>query len=240
MSERRPHWDDESGAMDVTYWKATRPDGTDFHTGTVDYAAALASGVPVTAPASDDCGFPGPGWLHLATVPTECVGMSWPCRLFEVEPVGTVWTDVHHPHKIGTTSVRVLREVDAHLALGPQGEQVAALIERCRSLTGDELERLDAVRDAAQDATWVATWDAARDAARVAARVAARDALRVAAQDATWVAVRVAVQDAALGLLCRDLIGQHPGWDQDAYDRLTGPWRDVIGPIHPDDGDSDE
>ena len=188
----------------TVFYKCTRPDGTDFYTGTVDYAAALASGEPLPE-LPGDVAFPGPGWYHLATVPTECVGMGWPCRLFEVQPVGSVHTDTDHPHKIGTTSVRVLREVDAHLALGPQGEQVAALIGRCRSLTGDELDRLDA----------------ARDAVRVAARVAARVA--------TW--------DAALGLLCRDLIGQHPGWDQDAYDRLTGPWRDVIGPIHPDDGD---
>ena len=215
----------------TVFYKATRPDGTDFYTGLVDYAAALASGEPLPElPGGGE--FPGEGWYHLATVPTECVGMSWPCRLFEVEPVGTVWTDVHHPHKIGTTSVRVLREVDAHLALGPQGEQVAALIGRCRSLTGDELDRLDAA--------WVAARVATRVAARVATWDAARDAVRVAAQDATWVAVRVAVQDAALGLLCRDLIGQHPGWDQDAYDRLTGPWRQVIGPIHPDDGDGDE
>lgn len=25
------------------------------------------------------------------------------------------------------------------------------------------------------------------------------------------------------------------GWDQDAYDLLTGTWRTVIGPVHPDD-----
>ena len=62
---------------DMTYWKATQPDGTDFHTGTVDYAAALASGEPLPE-LSGDGGFPGPGWYHLATVPTECVGMSWP------------------------------------------------------------------------------------------------------------------------------------------------------------------
>jgi hypothetical protein len=36
------------------YYKATRPDGTDFRTGTVDYAAALASGEPVTHPAPHD------------------------------------------------------------------------------------------------------------------------------------------------------------------------------------------
>ena len=237
----------------TVFYKCTRPDGTDFYTGTVDYAAALASGEPLPE-LPGDVAFPGPGWYHLATVPTECVGMGWPCRLFEVQPVGSVHTDTDHPHKIGTTSVRVLREVDAHLALGPQGEQVAALIGRCRSLTGDELDRLyaarDAVRVAARVAARVATWDAARVAVRVAAqdavwdtvRVAAWDAARVAAQDAVWdtVAAWDAVRDAALGLLCRDLIGQHPGWDQGAYDRLTGPWRDVIGPIHPDDGDGDE
>lgn len=187
----------------TVFYKATRPNGTDFYTGTVDYAAALTSGVPVTVPPglADDHGFPGPGWLHLATVPTECVGMGWPCRLFEVEPVGDVMMDSAHPHKIGTTSVRVLREVDAHLALGPQGEQVVALIGRCRSLTGDELDRLDSARAVTRDAAWVAA------------------------------------RDAALGLLLRDLIGQHPGWDQGAYDLLTGPWRQIIGPLHPDDAE---
>jgi len=235
--------------MDMTYWKATRPDGTDFHTGTVDYAAALASGVPVTAPASDDCGFPGPGWLHLATVPTECVGMSWPCRLFEVEPADDLGGDrPRHAHKVGATAVRVLREVDAHVALGPQGAQVAALIERCATLTADDVRRLVAARDAARDAAWGATRYAARDAAWGATRDAAWDAVWDAARDAAWVTVWDAARDAAWdaawvaarALLLRDLIGQHPGWDQGAYDLLTGPWRQAIGPLHPDDGDGDE
>ena len=189
----------------MTYWKATRPDGTDFHTGTVDYATALASGEPVTAPVVglDDPHFPGPGWLHLATVPTECVGMSWPCRLFEVEPIGDQVVDSEHPYKIGCSSVRVVREVDGHIALGPQGAEVAALIARTRALPGDEAERLGAAWDAAWGAAWDAAWCA------------------------TWVA--------ALALVSRDLIGHHPGWDQGAYDLLTGPWRSVIGPVHPDD-----
>lgn len=70
-----------------SYYKATRPDGTDFYTGTVDYGAALASGDTIRLD-SDETESPGPGWLHLATVPTACDGMTWPCRLFEVEPVG--------------------------------------------------------------------------------------------------------------------------------------------------------
>ena len=214
------------------FFKATRPDGTDFYTGLVDYAAALASGEPVTAPVvgpADDLTFPGPAWLHLATVPTQCVGMTWPCRLYEVEPVGETFMDDAHPYKIGARSVRVLREIEAHRVFGPQGEQVAALIERCRTLSVAEVNRLTAAWNAA-----------ARGRTRGAAAGAALGP--AAARGAAWATARDAAdaaRDAAAALLCRDLIGQAPGWDQDAYDLLTGPWRDVIGPIHPDDGDGD-
>lgn len=228
----------------TVFFKSTRPDGTDFYSGSVDYAAALTSGEPLPELSGDAMEFPGPGWYHLATVPTECVGMSWPCRLFEVEPVGDVFMDIGllhntaHPHKIGARSVRVLREIEAHRVFGPQGEQVAALIERCRTLSAAEFDRLDAAWDAAR----YAAWDAARDAARYAARGdAAWDAAWAAARYAAWYAAQYAGWGAgwaaAEALLCRDLIGQAPCWDQDAYDLLTGPWRDVIGPIHPDDGD---
>ena len=227
----------------MIFFKSTRTDGTDFYSGRVDYAAALTSGEPLPELSGDGV-FPGGGWYHLATVPTECMGMSWPCKLYEVEPAGDVCMDSAHPHKVGCRSVRVLREVPAWRALGPQGEQVAALIERCRTLSAAEMNRLYVARDAAWD-TWAATW-----ATRYAVEVDRLAAAWVAARDATWVAACVAMdrldaardaaRDAACGLLCRDLIGQYPGWDQDAYDLLTGPWRDVIGPIHPDDGDSDE
>jgi hypothetical protein len=36
-------------------------------------------------------------------------------------------------------------------------------------------------------------------------------------------------------LVARDLIDEATPWDQAAYDLLTGLWRRVIGPIHPDD-----
>ncbi len=209
-----------------SYYKATRPDGTDFYTGTVDYGAALASGDTIRLD-SDETEFPGPGWLHLATVPTECDGMTWPCRLFEVEPVGDVHHDEDHPHKIGCREVRVLRELPAHEAFGPQGEQVAALIERARCLTAAEIKRLHAAwyaaRAAARAAARYAAWDAARAAARYTARNAAWDAAGYAAGDAAGYA--------AWSLVARDLIST------DAYDTLTRPWGEVIGPIHPDDPD---
>jgi hypothetical protein len=205
-----------------SYFKATRPDGTDFYTGTVDYGAALASGDTIRLD-SDETEFPGPGWLHLATVPTECDGMTWPCRLFEVEPVGEFHRGEGHPYKIGCREVRVLRELPAHEAFGPQGEQVAALIERARCLTAAEIKRLHAA------------WYAARAAARYAARYAAWDAAGDAAWYAAWDAAGYAAGDAAgyaaWSLVARDLIST------DAYDTLTRPWGEVIGPIHPDDDD---
>ena len=250
----------------TAFYKATDMAGRDFFSGTVDYAGALASGEPTPA-LSGEGPFPGRGWYHLATVPTECIGMSWPCRLFEVEPVGDQTLDTEHPHKIGCSSVHVVREVDGHVALGPQGAEVAALIGgRTWALTGDEAERLCAAWGAAWGAArpphpaerlgaaWYAAhpahaaWYAARDAAGVATRGGARGAAWDASRDA-WYAARVAAWgggaagDAAWGaawyaaraLVIRDLIGHHPGWDQAAYDLLTGPWRQAIGPVHPDD-----
>jgi len=226
----------------VTFYKAVRPDGTDFYTGTVDYAGALASGKQ-TSVLSGSGPFPGEGWYHLATVPTECVGMRWPCRLFEVEPVGDQVVDSEHPYKVGCSSVRVVREVDGHIALGPQGAEVVALISRIKALSADEVGQLGDALGAALGAVLDAAWDAARYAARYAAQDASWYAAQDAARGAAWDAARDAAQGAALAaarcaagaLVSRDLIGHHPGWDQAAYDRLTGPWRSVIGPVHPDD-----
>lgn len=238
-----------------TYFKAVRPDGTDFHTGTIDYAAALG-GDPVTLPEVTGPQCCTSTVLHAATVPAETlVGGFWPCRLFEV--TGTPVAD--EGHKRGFFSLAVVREVDAHQALGPQGEQAAALIDRAGKLTVGEAENLDAAAHAAtahaaahadRDAAGAAAWAAASDAARNAAWGSARDAAWAAARDAAWAtawaatrgdarvsalcaaagrAARDAARDAAFALVVRDLISK------EHYDLLTGPWAQVIGPAHPED-----
>ena len=90
---------------------------------------------------------------------------------------------------------------------GPQGAEVAAIIERARRLTGDEASRLIA----AQRVEWYAAWAAARDASW--------DVVR----DATWAAVRYVVRDILMATLTRDLI------TPEQYDTLMAPWREVIG-----------
>lgn len=125
---------------------------------------------------------------------------------------------------------------------GFQWQEIVALVRRAAVLTSGEAEQFLAASDPATAAAWAAArdaaWDAARNTAWNAAWAAAWDAARNAAWNAAWAAAwaaaRDAAQNAAWALAVRDLIGQH-GFTQDHYDLLTGSWRSVIGPVHPDD-----
>ena len=220
--------------MPDTYYKAIRPDGTSFHDPSFRWVpeSGPVEGITVTHP--NPHSHSPSGWLSVATVPTDCTGMEWPCRLLLVEPVE--WHPVTAPlldlpNKRAASAWRVVREMPATDALGPQGVEVAAIIKRARRLTADEVQQLLA---AARNAAWNAAWDAARDAAWDAARAAARDAARAAAwaaardaaRDAAWAAARDAARgaawDAALATLTRDII------TPEQHDTLMGPWRQVI------------
>ena len=141
-------------------YKATRPDGTDFRTGTIDYAKALETGEVIRHPEKFKRNNPST-YLSVSITPTDCTGMRWPCRLFRVEAVGRKFKNDGLENKRCCSAIRVVEELPAHEALGPQGEELAALVERCKTLTYDEAKELRAARDAA----WGAAWDAARDAA---------------------------------------------------------------------------
>ena len=203
----------------TTYYKAVRPDGTDFFSGQVRWLPPAGEPLPegglivrhptVTTPNFGDDAF---DYLSVSTEPANCTGMQWPCRLARLEAVDTaVWTPdaTALPNKRASWQWLVTAEVDAWQALGPQGREVVAIIDRARMLTTDELDRLAAARDAAWHAAWVAAWVAARDAAR----------------DAAWGAARDAARDATLATLVRDLI------TPEQHDLLMAPWRTVIGDI---------
>ena len=195
----------------MTYYKAIRPDGTDIYTGTVQWAPVQdgipAEGLVVAHPTSTEWGNYHSTHLCASTSPTGCTGFEWPCRLLEVEPVSEVHE--HEGRKVSALSWRVLRELPAMQALGPQGEAVVALIDGLRRLDAEALARL-----ADAHAAWVTARVAARDAARDAAWVAARDAARGAAWDAAW--------DAAAALVVWDLIAP------DHRDILTEPIRTAL------------
>ena len=191
--------------MTTTYYKAVRPDGTDFHTGETRWAPPEGreapwivyhpSGlqeVPSTHPRD---------YLSAATAPTACSGMAWPCRLLQVRPVEgyPVATPDRKkfPNRVVATAWEVVAELDPRLALGPQADQLLALFDTAERLTGDNLRELAAALDAAGYAARAAARAAARDAARAAALDASLDAARNAARNATWNAARYAAGNAA-------------------------------------------
>ena len=147
----------------MTYWKAVREDGTDFYSGTVRWAPEQgdipAEGIAVAHPTSTAWGEDHSTHLCASTSPTDCTGFKWPCRLLEMEPVAEVHE--HAGSKVSALSWRVVRELPAMQALGPQGAAVAALIDGLRRLDAEALARLADARGAA----WDAVWGAARDAA---------------------------------------------------------------------------
>ena len=202
------------------YYKAIRPDGSSFHDPAFrwlrrdgkPYVRAVthpgASGNHSTATLGTDATH----YLSVSTSPADCTGMRWPCRLLAVEPVGEVWTphlgDL--PNKRAALAWRVVGELPAHEAFGPNGEAVVALIDRASRLTRQEAEGLAAARVAAWVAATTGAWDAAWAAAWAAA---------AAARAAAWDAARVA----ARALVVRDLISP------EQFDILYGPWASVIG-----------
>ena len=147
---------------DETYYKAVRPDGTDFYSGRVlwDRVGEIVRHPNQGNPGEHDA----KGYLSVSVSPTDCTGMKWPCRLLEVEQVGgvPVWEPTPDlPSKRASHAWRVVRELPAYEALGPNGAEVAAFLDLLPTLTR---------------AQWSAAGDAARDAARYAAGDAAWDA----------------------------------------------------------------
>ncbi len=215
----------------TTYYKATRPEGTDFRTGLCDYAAACGTGEIIR---HRQCGesdmIPDrPGtYLSVSVEPADCTGMAWPCRLFKIEPVGKILDGLRaSPNKRACSAFTVTEELPAHMALGPNGQAVAAVIRRTRRLTRDEMTRLAAARDSAWAAAGYAAGHAAGYAARYAAWqaawYAAWEAAGEAAGEAARYAARYAARDAATATLVKDKITQKQ------YDLLMGPWLSVVG-----------
>ncbi|MGA5823523.1 hypothetical protein ACPC54_37370 [Kitasatospora sp. NPDC094028] len=134
----------------VTYYLATRPDGT------VLTHATGPTPIPLPATADGIVRHPTPGepgrWYSgghfiLTTAPGEALHRlwTWPVRLFVVEPVGENERGGRYEgHTLMTRALRVVEETEAHQVFGPRGRQV--------------LEHLDAVPDLARQ--WASDWAA--------------------------------------------------------------------------------
>ena len=147
---RRQGFRGRGDGMSETYWKAVRPDGTDFWTGTVRWLPKTPLKRPHTVRhPSSTCAVREDHSTSLAvsTDPTNLPGALWPMRLCRVEQVeDIIITDAY---KRQSVAWRVVEEVDPAIRFGPQGPHVGALVARARVITAGEAERLVAASDAA-------------------------------------------------------------------------------------------
>lgn len=179
-------------------YKATRPDGRSFRGSAVEWKVGETTTHPTsTKMVPNDAAT----YLSASSEPADCTGLQWPCRLFEVEPVGECLDGLDYPNKRAALAFRVVRELDAFEALGPNGEAVARLIGRVATCTPDEIKSLSA----AWGASWGAAWGAARGA--------------------VWGAAWDAARGACLATLVKDKI------TAEQFDTLTKPWRDAGLPL---------
>jgi len=218
----------------VKYFKAVRPNGRDFHSNTVDYAAGLTTGEPIIHPKSKRGSDDAAHYISVSVEPGDCTGFSWPeggARLFEVKPVGRAWTPHKNmlPNKRAAVAVKVIRELPAHQLFGPQGEAVVALVETFSTLTRSQR---DAMYRARSDQWWDAYAVADDSRAARAELGAARGALHYRLYG--WRDGRTAC-GAALAVLLRHTIGAD-GFEQKHYDALVAPWVKITGQkAHPED-----
>ncbi len=133
----------------MTYYKAVRPDGTDFATGST--RPVVGAWMPEI---EGDLVMCERGYHVSQHAAETLVGGRWPCRLFEVEISAEHLADEKHPHKLVCRTYRPVRELPAWQALGPNGEAVAALIARSDAMTHAQAVALAAARNAAWDAVW--------------------------------------------------------------------------------------
>ncbi|MFE6967139.1 hypothetical protein ACFVAJ_18645 [Agromyces sp. NPDC057679] len=96
---------------------------------------------------------------------------------------------------------------------------------------------LRGVRDLAAVRVHSTASDEARALYESRVRVVTRDANRADLQHRAF--ALLAAADAAEAVASRSHIGKAPGFGQADYDHLTGPWRSVFGPVHPDDAVSE-
>jgi len=142
-------------------------------------------------------------------------------------------------------------DLTGDLRFGPNTVAVQAVIDRTKTLTPDEVDRIGAALAASsrgeRDATCDVAWRAARDATRYVEWDAARSATVDAARGAAWFtywgapwdpawndardaadraredAISGAARHAAAAELTRDLISE------DHYNLLMAPWRAGVG-----------
>lgn len=89
-------------------YKLTRPDGTDFYSGTIDYAKNIGKRIRLAETDGPEVGVCGRG-LHASKNPNDCfIGAKIPCRAFQVQGYDRIAGD---NQKTRYKALRIIKEI---------------------------------------------------------------------------------------------------------------------------------
>lgn len=128
------------------YFKSTRINGSSFFDPRFRYLAKTSSkrisAEPLLIEGSPQRVIAGKGNLYFSEVPVGTLsGTSWPCRLFEIHPHGSIFRLSHDdPERrvLFAQSLTIVREHPAWMAFGPNGRAVVAFFSLFRGITQRE------------------------------------------------------------------------------------------------------
>ena len=169
--------------------------------------------------------------IYASTVPGDAlIGGSWPCKLFEVEPIDTVTVHKTYPNLVGAQSWWVERQLPAEQVFGPNGDAVVAMLNAINTLSprefslcgydwdDNELDALDSGGQLAAVNGRLGAWNGAWVAAEQAVLCRVWEIMPGERWGAVCDNARRTLRDAVLAIVVRDLI------DVDDFQSLYGPW----------------
>jgi len=140
---QHPFVEDLMARKPVTWYIATPADGTIEMSRQAGTPVNLAANVGQVIDHPNPCAnlwFDESAWSYFRMVKrvgevledTDIWPVTWPVRLWVVEPLGETgnWSQRYYPYRLLSHRIRVLEETDAHRALGTRGPEVLDVIHQ--------------------------------------------------------------------------------------------------------------
>lgn len=212
----------------MIFYKAVKPDGTDFHTGTVQWLPLEPANKPIKNriikhPTSKKV-IVGKHSTSLAvsTNPMNVLGAYWPMRMAIVKPAVGYIPVYCSDDKWQALAWEVVREIPAYTHFGSNGVYVKSLIDQILRLTLEQTNYAYRL--------WSKNRNTKYSMYHISSHRHSAVSSAISYVLTTIVGNRLYITlDVVRALITRDFI------DTDVYDNMTMPFRKVGIVVHPDD-----
>ena len=171
-------------------YKLTRINGTDFYSGTINYADNIGKIVRVNSfdpPESGDCG----KGLHSCKNPNDCfIGARIPCRAFQVKTIDVICRGTKITRSQGLKVIGEIKDLDSLFgwkyseAINP----INPFKINAPQVTDEHIELLKKW-DSVWDSVWASVWDSVWDSVRDSVGASVGDSVWASVRDSVWASV---------------------------------------------------